>query len=49
MKYDKEMREAKKIKREIETLQKGLGVVPGSGLIIEFKEHKIVGGCLYVS
>lgn len=48
LKYDKEMREAKKIKREIEELQKMLELVPESSLIVEFKEHKIVGGCLYV-
>ena len=49
LKYDKEMREAKKIKRKIEELQKLLELVPKSGLIVEFKEHKVVGGCLYVS
>jgi len=49
LKYDKEMREAKKIKREIKELQKMLEFVPESGLIVEFKEHKIVGGCLYIS
>jgi len=49
LKYDKEMREAKKIKREIEDLQKRLEVVPESSLIIEFEKLKIAGGCLYVS
>ena len=49
LKYDKEMREAKKIKREIEELQKMLEIVPESGLIIEFKKPKVIGGCLYVS
>ena len=49
LKYDKEMREAKKIKGEIEELQKSLEVVPESDLIIEFENPKIVGGCLYVS
>ena len=49
LKYDKEMREAKKIKREIEELQKMLEVVPESSLIIEFEKPKIAGGCLYVS
>ena len=49
LKYDKEMREAKKIKREIEELQKMLEFVPESGLIIEFEKPKIVAGCLYVS
>jgi len=49
LKYDKEMQEAKKIKREIEELQKMLDVVPESGLIIEFEKPRIAGGCLYVS
>ena len=49
LKYDKEMREAKKIKREIEELRKMLEVVPESSLIIDFEKPKIAGGCLYVS
>ena len=49
LKYDREMREAKKIKREIEELQKMLEIVPESGLIIEFEKPEIIGGCLYVS
>jgi len=43
------MREAKKIKREMEELQKMLEIVPESGLIIDFEKPKIIGGCLYVS
>ena len=49
LKYDKEMRKAKKIKKEIEELQKTLELVPESGLIIEFKKPEVIGGCLYVS
>ena len=47
LKYDKEMREAKKIKKEIEELQGMLEIVPESGLIIDFEKPEIIGGCLY--
>lgn len=49
LKYDKEMREAKKLRNELTELQKKLGEVPVGGLIIEFEEPKIIGGCVYVS
>jgi len=49
LKYDKEMREAKKIKREIEEISKMLEIVPESSLNIDFEEPKILGGCLYIS
>ena len=49
LKYDKEMREAKKMKKEIEVLQRMLKVIPESDLIIDFEKPKIIGGCLYVS
>lgn len=49
LKYEKEMREAKKLREELDELQKKLEEVPESGLIIEFKESQIVGGCIYVS
>ncbi len=48
LKYDKEMQEAKKLKGEIDDLQERLEVVPESGLIIEFEEPQIAGGCIYV-
>lgn len=47
--YAKEMYEAKKTKEELDELQKMLEIVPKSGLIIEFEEPKIAGGCIYVS
>lgn len=49
LKYDKEMREAKKLKEELTELQKRLGEVPTGSLVIEFKEPEIIGGCVYVS
>ncbi|MFH8108066.1 MAG: SNF2-related protein [Candidatus Aenigmatarchaeota archaeon] len=47
LKYEKEMQEAKKIKKEIEDLEKRYEHVPESGLIVEFGELQIVGGCIY--
>ena len=49
LKYDKEMKEAKKLKAELTELQKKLIEVPAGSLTIEFKEPKIIGGCVYVS
>jgi hypothetical protein len=49
LRYEKEMHEAKKLREELGELQKMLEVVPESGLIIEFEEPKIAGGCRYVS
>ncbi|MEM5861307.1 MAG: SNF2-related protein [Candidatus Aenigmatarchaeota archaeon] len=45
--YEKEMQEAKKVKEEIKNLEKRYEQVPESGLIVEFGEHQIVGGCIY--
>ena len=47
--YKKERDEAKKIQEELAELQKILEVIPESGLVIDFGEPKIVGGCIYVS
>jgi SNF2 family DNA or RNA helicase len=47
LKYDKEMKEAKKLKDELDTLQKTLEKVPESNLIILFDDPVIMGGCLY--
>jgi len=47
--YDKEMREAKRLKEEIDNLQRALEIVPESSLIIEFGEPNIIGGCIYHS
>jgi len=49
LRYEKEMQEAKKLKEELDDLQKKLEEVPESSLTIEFEEPKIAGGCLYVS
>ncbi|MCL0090167.1 SNF2-related protein [Dehalococcoidia bacterium] len=48
LRYEKEMREAKKLKQEIDTLNEQLKIVPESSLTIDFEEEKLVGGCLYV-
>lgn len=49
LKYEKELREAEKLKSELDNLQESLETVPESGLITEFEEPRIVGGCMYVS
>lgn len=49
LRYEKELREAKKSKGELHKLQKALEAVPESGLIIEFEEPRIAGGCVYAS
>jgi SNF2 family DNA or RNA helicase len=49
LKYEKEMQEAKKLKKELDELQKKLEEVPKSSLTIEFEEPQIGGGCIYVS
>ena len=49
LRYEKEMHETKKVKGELDELQKMLETVPKSSLIIEFEEFKIAGGCIYVS
>ena len=46
--YEKEMQEAKKVKEEIKNLEKRYEQVPESGLIVEFGEPQIVGGCIFV-
>ncbi len=45
--YSKEMQEAKRLKEELNDLQRALGVVPESNLDIEFGEPNLIGGCLY--
>jgi len=47
LKYDKEMQEAKRLREEIDNLQRILEIVPESSLIIEFGEPNIIGGCIY--
>ena len=49
LRYDKEMREAKRLKEELYKLQRELEVVPESSLIIEFGEPNLMGGCIYHS
>jgi len=49
LRYEKEMQEAKKLKEELDELQKMLETVPESSLTIEFEEPQIAGGCIYVS
>lgn len=49
LRYEKEMQEAKKVKEELDELQKNLEEVPESSLTIEFGEPQIAGGCIYVS
>lgn len=49
LRYEKEMNESRELKRELDDLQERLERVPESGLIIEFGESRIIGGCIYAS
>jgi hypothetical protein len=49
LKYEEEMREAKRVKKDLDELQRKLEEVPESSLSINFGDVEIVGGCLYVS
>jgi len=48
LRYEKEMQEAKRLKEELDKLQKMLETVPESSLTIEFEKPQIAGGCVYV-
>ncbi|MEO0302132.1 MAG: SNF2-related protein [candidate division WOR-3 bacterium] len=45
--YEEEMQEAKKVKEEIEDLEKRYVNGPEGGLIVEFEDPRIIGGCIY--
>lgn len=47
MAYKKEMHEAKRLREELENLQKNLDGTPESSIIIDFEEPNLMGGCLY--
>jgi hypothetical protein len=47
LRYDEEMKEAKKLKEKLDNFLKAPKAVPESSLNIEFGEPKIIGGCIY--
>lgn len=49
LRYDKEMHEAKKVKEELDSLQRELEVASKSSVNIEFGEPNLIGGCIYHS